>query len=128
MAKINLSSLYNLEDLALETGATVEYTDGRKFNTAGVQARRKPAAPVAAPAAPPPAPVAPPAPPANEALVKQLLELLNRPVQVSIPDLPTPQVTVNAPPAVRAPTKWVFDFDRNPNGTIRSITATAHKE
>ena len=125
MARIN--PLFDIEDMALEAGATVEYADGRKFNTAGVQAPRQKKV---APPPPPPTPAPPPAPDANAALVKQLMALLNRPVQVSLPELPAPNVVVN-PPAVaapRAPTKWVFEFERNSNGTIKSITATASKE
>lgn len=126
MANARLTSLLDIEDLALESGSTIEYADGRKFNTGGAQAVRRPRSVEAAPA---PAP-APPAPAPNDALVKQLLGLLNRPVQVNIPELPTPNIVVNAPtaPAVQPPAKWVFEFERNPNGTIRTVTATAQKE
>lgn len=127
MANARLTSLLDIEDLALESGSTIEYADGRKFNTGGAQAVRRPRSVEAAP--PAPAPVSP-APAPNDALVKQLLGLLNRPVQVSIPELPAPNVVVNTPtaPVAQPPAKWVFEFERNSNGTIRSITATAQKE
>lgn len=126
MPQTRIAPLYDLEDLALETGATIEYATGRRFNTAGVQTKRQPKAAMAE--VKPETPLAPVS--ANDDLVKQLLTLLNRPVQVSIPELPAPNVVVNSPAAAAAatPSKWVFEFDRNPNGTIKSITATAAKD
>jgi hypothetical protein len=124
MSTSRLASLYNLEDLALETGATIEYADGRKFNTVGMQGKRQLKQPAKTPeVAPAPAPT--PAPPVadNSAIVSQLLELLNRPVQVSLPEMPTPNVVVNQPAAAPV-TAWTFEFERNPNGTIKRIRAT----
>lgn len=123
MAKSNLSSgIYNLEDLALETGSTIEYSNGKKFNSAGVEGQRRvtPKEPVVK-QVPAPEPVAKPQ---NNEIVNQLLALLNRPIEVKVPPVQPPQVTVNPPSVTVAPVTWVFDFERNANGTIKRITAT----
>jgi hypothetical protein len=116
--------MYDLDELALETGSTVAYTDGRKFNTAGIQGKRlmrgsKPE--------PEPAPMPAPAPrqELTPELMQQILAAINRPVEVKLPTMPTPQVTVAAPAKTQAPTKWTFEFERNPNGTIKRINATS---
>jgi hypothetical protein len=123
MANVQLNDLYNLEDLALEMGATVEYANGRTFNTAGVQAVRavKPKVP-----APTPAPIVQPEPPKPDVsadLLRQMISILNRPVDVRLPEMPVPQVTIAAAPAAK-PTSWSFEFERNSNGTIKRINAT----
>jgi len=126
-ARIKLDGVYNVEDLALETGATVESPDGRKFNSAGLTTKRKP---VVAPPVPEPEVEDKdegPEPPHPEvlALLKQLVEVVKRPVEVTIPPIPAPQVTVKAPEQkVSAPKAWTFDFERNSNGTIKRINAT----
>lgn len=128
MANVRLGDLYDLKDLALETGATVEYANGRTFNTTGRQAVRA-AKPKATPA-PTPAPVAQPEPPKPDVsaeLMRQMIAILNRPVDVRLPEMPAPQVTVAAAPAAK-PVSWAFEFERNPNGTIKRITATPNKE
>jgi hypothetical protein len=90
MANIRLNDLYDIEDLALETGATVEYASGRKFNTSGREAARKPK-PVAVPT---PVESAPVKPDVSAELLRQMIAVLNRPVDVRLPEMPAPQVTV----------------------------------
>lgn len=126
MANVRLGDLYDLEDLALETGATVEYANGRTFNTAGRQTMRaaKPKAP-----APVAAPVVQPEPAKSDVsaeLMRQMIAVLNRPVDVRLPEMPAPQVTVSAAPAAQ-PVSWTFEFERNTNGTIKRINATPSK-
>lgn len=133
MAQVRLDDFYDVKDLALEMGATVQYTDGRRFNTAGVQAVRQPkqrveAKPQPAPAPPPPPTTAPVPAVDNSALIQQLIAAINRPVNVTIPDIPPPQVTVQSAAPTVSPTSWVFDFERNSNGTIKRIHATPSKE
>jgi hypothetical protein len=129
MGSISADGLYNLEDLALELGATVEYDDGRKFNTAQMRGKR-PVKPRTEMAPPPMASVAPVAPKNDETveMLKQVISLLNRPVEVRMPDMPAPQVTVTASAPVAQPVRWAFEFDRNPNGTIKRINATPQQE
>lgn len=123
MANVQLNDLYDIEDLALETGATVEYANGRTFNTTGRQATRVDK-PRAMPA-PTPAPVAQPEPKPDVSadLLRQMISILNRPVDVRLPEMPIPQVTIAAAPVVK-PTSWSFEFERNSNGTIKRINAT----
>jgi hypothetical protein len=125
MANIPLNDLYDIEDLALETGATVEYASGRRFNTSGREAVRKPK-PVAAPAAPAaPAEPTPAKPDVSADLLRQMIAVLNRPVDVRLPEMPVPQVTVTPAAQVASkPVSWIFEFERNPNGTIKRINAT----
>lgn len=127
MANLRLSDVYNLEELALETGSTVEYASGRKFNTAGIQAKRPlKVAPTPA-AAPPPPPAPEPKSELTAELMQQILSALNRPVEVKLPQMPAPQVTVAAPATAQVPVKWTFEFERNSNGTIKSITASSQE-
>jgi len=122
MATVRLNDLYDLEDLALETGATVEYANGRKFNTSGREALRTPKQKAVAPA-----PVEPvqPKPDVSADLLRQMIAILNRPVDVRLPEMPAPQVTVTVPAqAVSKPVSWTFEFERNTNGTIKRINAT----
>lgn len=120
MARVRLGELYDLEDLALETGASIEYNDGRKFNTSKVQGKRvkqEAEQPVAKPD--------------NTAeILKQIVLLLSRPVEVVVPPMPAPVVTVNLPEEKEdedegedKATGWVFEFERNYNGTIKRIVA-----
>ena len=120
MANVQLNNLYDIEDLALETGATVEYANARSFNTTGRQAARAVKPKMA------PAPVVQPEPPKPDVsadLLRQMIAVLNRPVDVRLPEMPAPQVTVAAAPVVK-PTSWSFEFERNSNGTIKRINAT----
>lgn len=129
MDSISADGLYNLEDLALELGATVEYDDGRKFNTARMRGKR-PAKPQKEAAPPSVASVVPEAPKNDETveMLKQVISLLNRPVEVRMPDMPAPQVSVTAATPVAQPVRWAFEFDRNPNGTIKRINAIPQQE
>lgn len=126
VARVKLDGIYNPEELALELGATIESPNGTKFNTAGAKLKRKP---MAAPSAPEPEDEDEdegPEPPHPEvlALLKQLVEVVKRPVEVTIPPIPAPQVTVKAAEQkVSSPKAWTFDFERNPNGTIKRINA-----
>lgn len=129
MADVRLDH-YDLKELALETGAQVTYPDGKVFNTAGLKGGRKPAEAKVSPA-PTPEPKAVEPPKQDDRMVelmRQMLALLNRPVEVKLPEMPTPNVVVNAPEAKSVqPTNWVFEFERNPNGTIKRINATSAK-
>lgn len=131
MVQVRLDDFYDVKDLALEMGATVKYADGRKFNTAGVQATRQPKPRAAEPKVAAPAPVPSPAPPPpaadNSALLQQLIAALNRPINVAVPEMAPPQVTVQAASPAN-PTAWTFDFERNQNGTIKRILAKPSKE
>lgn len=126
---IELDGLYSIEDLALEVGATVDYANGRKFNTSQVKDKR-PAKPRSVPSPSPVASVAPVAPKNDETveMLKQVISLLNRPVEVRMPDIPAPQVSVTAATPVAQPVRWAFEFDRNPNGTIKRINAIPQQE
>lgn len=125
--KLTASDIYGLKDLALETGSTLEYGDGRKFNSGGLQATRKPVvAPLPQPEPEEPEEPDEPEPPHPEllAVLRQLIEAVKRPVQVTLPAMPTPQVTVKAAEQqATAPKAWTFDFERNSNGTIKRINA-----
>lgn len=126
MAGVKLGDAYDLEDLALETGSTVEYPDGRKFNSGGEVAKRRP---------PKVAPVVDedeaedkkeaPEPPSPEllALLKQLVAVVSRPVEVRLPPMPAAQVVVKEAPEPSSAKAWTFEFERNSNGTIKRINA-----
>lgn len=123
---LRLDELYDLEDLALETGAAIEFADGRKFNTSKVELKRKKSEPVQPSAARTSSTAE------TAEILKQIVTLLSRPVEVVIPPMPAPQVTVNLPPKEDDdesedkednPVRWVFEFERNPNGTIKRIEA-----
>jgi hypothetical protein len=123
MARVRLGDVYDLEDLALETGASIEFTDGRKFNTTKTQSKR-----TVKEDSPQPQMIRSD----NTAeILKQIVLLLSRPVEVVIPPMPAPQVTVNLPEEKEddeeedKPVRWVFEFERNPNGTIKRIEATS---
>jgi hypothetical protein len=76
--------------------------------------------------APTPAPIVQPEPPKPDVsadLLRQMISILNRPVDVRLPEMPVPQVTIAAAPAAK-PTSWSFEFERNSNGTIKRINAT----
>ena len=116
----------DLEDLALELGASVKRPDGSMFNAGGragaTRLPRQSAAPVVAP-------VPPPSLPSNDGLLMQkLVEVLAQMKQpapsVAAPtvNIPAPVVTVQQPQRVL---DWTFTFERNPDGTIKSIRAKA---
>jgi hypothetical protein len=120
MPLLNLATDGDLEDLALELGASVQHDDGRVFNAAqrsGV--RRLPVRPPNAVRSEP-VPAALPTEPAPQTeLLRLLTEMLARP-SPEIPAAPPAQVIVQT----AARTGWEFAFKRNPDGTISSITAT----
>lgn len=124
MAAPKLASSLSPEDLALELGSTITHADGRVFNASGRMGSRLPKAA--------PQEVAPtPAPDNNAVLMQTLVDLVSRisspQAQVAAPaapeiHIPAPVVTVQ--PAQRV-LEWSFTFDRNPDGTIKSIRAKA---
>ena len=129
MAGVKLGDAYDLEDLALETGSSIDYADGSKFNSGGEVAKRR---------APKLAPVPEvededededetPEPPNPEmmALLKQLVAVVSRPVEVRLPPMPAAQVVVKEAPEPAQAKAWEFEFERNANGTIKRINAKA---
>jgi hypothetical protein len=125
MAGVKLGDAYDLEDLALETGSSIDYADGSKFNSAGEVAKRRAPKAVAMPEAEDDENETPEPPnPEMMALLKQLVTVVSRPVEVKFPPIPAPQVTVQATEQkVVAPKAWTFEFERNSNGTIKRINA-----
>lgn len=116
---LNLATAGDLEDLALELGASVQHHDGRVFNAAQRSgAQRLPARPVNAVRSEPVAPTLPAEPAPQAELLRLLTEMLARPATEAPAALPA-QVIVQ--PAAR--TSWEFEFKRNTDGTIRSIVA-----
>jgi hypothetical protein len=130
MATIRLDDSDDVEDLALELGATVEYANGRKFNTAGMKALRKAKLKVVEDEEEDEEEEKRSPPAVDTSLLQQVIQqlsaALNRPVAVTLPEMPVPQVTVQAGNPV-TPVSWVFEFERNPNGTIKRINATPAK-
>lgn len=125
---VKSDGLFDLEDFALETGSSVEYPDGRRFNSAGVQAQRRiKDKPVEAAPSPTASVPAAPAPSMDmTAVMRQLIAAINRPVEVTLPPMPAPQVVVKeAEKKASAPRSWTFEFERNSNGTIKKIHAKA---
>lgn len=112
-----------IKALALRMGAAVRLSNGETFNAGGTRAKvvKAPETKVEAP-------------PASYDLLERIVEMLSqqKTPQVVMPELPPPNVVVEAPqvtvqPApvpVVTPTSWKFTFERNESGTIRSITAT----
>ena len=116
MAHPNISPS-DLEDLALELGAKLTRPDGSIFNVGGRSGVSRLAPPRLVPQAAPAE-----KPDANAELLAKVVELLSRPQPVAAaPEIviPAPVVTVQAAPRV----SWNFTFARNPDGTIKSITA-----
>lgn len=117
MATPSIRSSINVEDLALELGASVTREDGSIFNAA----RRSGASRLArvstpeAPAQPAPPP-SPPPPDTNAELLQRVVELLARPPVAPEVHLPVAQ----AP----APRKWNFKV-HYVNGRLDSIEATS---
>lgn len=113
-----------LKELALRLGASVRLSNGETFNASGSTGRLA--------KAPPPAKVEKPA--QGDELLAKIVELLatRQAINVAVPELPQPNVVVEpphvvvqpAPVVVPKPVSWKFTFERNDNGTIRSITAT----
>jgi len=108
--KIKAQDISELERFALDAGVSIEYEDGASFNTGGntagmymepeeVDEDRR-----------------------FDDLIKKITEIVSRPVHVTV-DAPAPvQTTAVQSTAVTA---WTFEFDRNPDGTIKCIHATA---
>ena len=112
------------EELALELGGKLIRKDGSVFNAAGRSdvvrlPKRAEVKPVNTETRAPE--------PANfDGLTKALSDMveklyLQQPV-INVPEAPAPVVTVQQPQRVL---DWTFTFDRNPDGTIKSIKAKA---
>ena len=122
-----LTAIADLEDLALELGASVRGPDGKVFNSAGRAGATRLPKVEAAPAAPV----------VRESdmsakLMQMMAELMARqqaaPV-VNVPEVKVPAPTVVVQPAEKAaPCSWKFSFERNRDGSIKSITASPVKE
>jgi uncharacterized protein YukJ len=117
MADLNLDPSM-LEDYALESGAAVHRANGEVFNAAGrtgVYRLPKRAAPT------------PPEDNGHEKLTAALADMMSK-LHVQQPSAPV----VNVPPAqvVVQPQQrvldWTFTFERNADGTIKSIRAKAN--
>ena len=110
----------NIEDLALELGASVRRPDGTVFNAGGRSgASRLPVQPK---------PEAAPVPTGHAELASALADMmaklhLQQPAPPVV-NVPPAQVVVNPQPR----TGWDFVFTRNQDGTIESIRATPVKE
>jgi hypothetical protein len=113
----------SIEDLALELGASVKRDDGSVFNSSGRSGVVRLPKPVAAPE-PAPAPVQDTG---HEKLTAALAEMMSK-LHVQQPSAPV----VHVPPAqvVVQPQQrvldWTFTFERNADGTIKSIRAKAN--
>jgi hypothetical protein len=94
-----------LEGLALEFGATLEYDDGNVFNVSGRRGTRLPK------------PEEPEQDKVGE-LLQKVSELASRPIEVKV-EAPAPAAAT--PAKVSA---WTFEFERNDDGTIKRIHAT----
>jgi len=120
--KVNINDS-DMEDLALELGSTVRRLDGSVFNSSGrAGVRRLPKPPVPEIAAAPPAPVSD-----NTALLKVLQDMVAKMQPQAVPEIRMPEINVPAPQVVVQAAKkcsWEFEFNRNPDGTIKSIKAT----
>lgn len=119
MSVHKFSAATDLEDLALELGASVRYTDGKVFNSSGRTGVTRLPRVKEQPPVPPPAP-----PQDNAALLKTIEGLLARQPAAVTPviHMPEPlpaQVVVNALPR----TSWDFEFTHNADGSIKTMTA-----
>jgi hypothetical protein len=117
MATTLPTSTVDIEDLALDLGATLEYATGGKFNSDGRIGNRLPKQtqqPVSA---------------LTDKLLRSVLAKMAEPAQ------PTQVTITQAPPLAQPPTPqdapavqprcaWVFSFERNADGTIKTLTAT----
>lgn len=109
----SVKSIQDLKKMALRQGATVEIGSER-FNTAGVRAKVLPKPPAPPPvkseAAPPPAPTIDMAP---MALAQEKLGAM---LAHAIASLPQPAAPVR---------EWMFTVERDKNGLLTNIRATA---
>jgi hypothetical protein len=112
-----------LTAFALEFGVPVELDGGRVFNSQGLRmspAARKPGASSSTSTTQ----TRPASAASSDALLERVAELVARPVQVqvSLPSPPMAKVLINQAP-VATPVGWVFEFERNNDGTIARIRA-----
>ena len=124
--RVSMSTQRNTanEDLALELGAKLVRKDGSIFNAAGRSdvvrlPKRAESTPIKTETSAPPQ--------TNfDGLTKALSDMmeklhLQQPV-INVPEAPAPVVTVQQPQRVL---DWTFTFERNGDGTIKSIRAKA---
>jgi hypothetical protein len=121
MSSLTIDPSY-LEDLVLETGGTLHRGDGSVLNASGkpigYRLPKKKAEP---------APVAPvqqdPYKAGNEALVNALADMVSKlhlqQPQAPVVNVPEPSVVIQ--PASKV--SWRFEFERNPDKTIKAIIA-----
>lgn len=120
-----LASSVDMEDLALELGASLTRADGLVFNASGRSgATRLPERPKVAPE---PAPVVREAPRLSEADTTLLLNAITSKLQlpeIKLPEIVVPpaHVVVN-PQAPHTPCSWEFEFVRNNDGSLKTIKA-----
>lgn len=117
MADLNLDPA-DLEDYALESGASVHAPNGSVFNAANRKGVYRLPKRVESPV--PQAPVES----GSDKLVSILTEMVAK-----MQPAPAPIVHVAAPDVIHAPSQrvldWTFTFERNSDGTIKSIRAKA---
>lgn len=116
----SVKSLGDLTRMALEQGASVELPGGRTINSEQAKERVPPkqVAPKApAPPAPAPAP-APVAQPAQDSSLAKSNEQLASALSHAL-------TMLQQPVATPSPTKWEFKVERDGNGLMTKITATA---
>lgn len=93
----------SISSLAFELGAAVEFDGGRVFNASGIKgelpSRAKPT---------------PPADDWNRKLLEKLVDAASKPEQ---------PVVIQHPATPARPVEWTFVFNRNNDGTLKSITA-----
>lgn len=106
---MRVKSISELKRVAIQQGATVEVS-GERFNTAGVRASLN--RPQPEPATPPPAPVIDAAP------FAQAHEKLGAMFAAAIASLPQPAAPVR---------EWLFTVERDKDGLLTSIRATAQE-
>jgi hypothetical protein len=111
-----------IKALALRLGASARLTNGETFNAAGIRRATSPSAPK-------PQPEVKPQDDPLMAKVVAMLEKMQTPAPAPVQQVvPAPDVIVQPAQVVMpAPVSWKFTFERNDNGTIRSITATPNK-
>lgn len=108
---MRVKSISELKRVAIQQGATVEVS-GERFNTAGVRASLN--RPQPEPAAPTPAPQ----PVLDTAPFAQAHEKLGAMFAAAIASLPQPAAPVR---------EWLFTVERDKDGLLTSIRATAQE-
>ena len=122
MSNLNIDPSF-LEDMVLEHGGTLNRADGSVFNAsgspAGYRLPKRGTAKAETASQPLPAPAAD-----SSALANVLADLVSKiqPQQQVAPVVNVPEPTVVFQPAAKV--SWRFEFERNPDKTLKAITAT----